>query len=217
MSNRLGILGGMFDPVHNGHLEASRCAVKTLDLQRLHLVPCHIPNHRVAASSESSHRLAMLELAIADDDRLCVDPIEIERQRVSYTVETLAAIKAAHPDHALVFVLGLDAFNTLPDWHRWHDLFGLCHFFVLARGAASVSEHTAGELDLSRRRVGSAQALFDADSGRVLIAEDFQNALSSSQVRRLLGQNADVSGTLDPRVIAYIHQHRLYSEPAKAL
>lgn len=216
MSTRLGILGGMFDPVHNGHIEAARFAVQALTLQQLDLVPCHIPNHRAAATSTAEHRLAMLRLATAGDDRLKVNSIEIERSQVSYTVDTLATIGAANPDATLVFVLGIDAFNTLPAWHRWQELLERCHLFVLARELEPIAAATSAALNLVQRRVESPEALFETRAGRVYLAQDFHSDLSSSRVRAFLQERADVSALLDKRVKEYIHQHALYTERTNA-
>ena len=89
MSRRLGILGGMFDPVHNGHIAAARHASQLLGLEQVVLVPCHVPNHREPNQLDSSHRLQMLKLAVSDDSTLRVDDREIRRGGVSYAVDTV--------------------------------------------------------------------------------------------------------------------------------
>jgi nicotinate-nucleotide adenylyltransferase len=198
MSTRRGVLGGMFDPVHNGHIEAARCAVSLLDLDCIHLVPCHIPNHRVAAASAASDRLAMLELAVAAESAMIVDPIEVQRKRVSYTVETLTAMGGGTDVSSLVFVLGMDAFNSLPQWHDWQQLFALCHLLVLA------------PVKLESRRVETTAEMFKARTGKIRIAEDFKYDLSSTRVRTAIQRQEDLSTLLNTNVIEYINQHKLY-------
>lgn len=210
MSTRRGVLGGMFDPVHNGHIEAARCAVSLLDLDCIHLVPCHIPNHRVAAASAASDRLAMLELAVAAESAMIVDPIEVQRKRVSYTVETLTAMGGGTDVSSLVFVLGMDAFNSLPQWHDWQQLFALCHLLVLARDGMAVSPETAAAVKLESRRVETTAEMFKARTGKIRIAEDFKYDLSSTRVRTAIQRQEDLSTLLNTNVIEYINQHKLY-------
>ena len=119
MRKRVGVYGGMFDPVHCGHLAVAELAVEALSLDRILLVPCKLPNHRHAASASGPQRLDMLGLACAKKPQLEASPIELEREGVSYSVDTLTQLRAADPDTDFVFVLGRDAFEGLPRWERW--------------------------------------------------------------------------------------------------
>lgn len=214
MTSRLGVYGGMFDPVHNGHVDAARFAVSLLKLDRLLLVPCANPNHRDPATASSEHRLRMLAMAIADYRKLEIDAREIERGGVSYAVDTLAELRQEGESRGeavkLVFVLGLDAFNTLPSWHQWHRIFELAHLLVLHRGGAELNEETAAETELATRRVSDPEELFAADSGRIYFAQDFDYILSSTEVRSSLRANDSTEHMLDEKVRLYIEDHRLY-------
>src|SRR5690606_2685035 len=110
---RIGVMGGMFDPVHSGHLQVALTAWHLLELDQLRLVPCHVPNHRAPATATSAQRLEMLQLAAAREPRLRVDAREMERDGISYTVDTLASLRNDFPSSALVLVLGMDAFAGL--------------------------------------------------------------------------------------------------------
>jgi len=210
MSTRRGVLGGMFDPVHDGHIEAARFAIRSLNLDCIHLVPCHIPNHRAAAASAANDRLAMLQLAVAAEAGMIIDPIEVQRERVSYTVETLTAMGGGMDDNSLVFVLGMDAFNSLPQWHDWQQLFELCHLLVLARDGMVVSPDTAAAVMLESRRVETNAEMFKVQTGKIRIAEDFKYDLSSTRVRAAIQRQEDLSTLLNKNVIEYINQHKLY-------
>jgi nicotinate-nucleotide adenylyltransferase len=200
----------MFDPVHNGHIQAASFALDQLALDKLKMIPCHHPNHRDSATSNPGHRLKMLELASAGFPAIEVDPMEIDRAGISYTVETLSALKQADEEQLLVFVLGLDSFNSLPLWHRWIELTDLCHFLVLARSGSSISEVLAKNLQLEQRIVESSEQLFEAASGKVFIATEFDCEISSTEVRGKLMAGEDLSGELNEDVIAYIKQKQLY-------
>lgn len=208
MRSGLAVLGGMFDPVHNGHIEAARYALHYLGVNRLKLIPCKKPNHKQGASSGAKHRLAMLNLAVGLDERIEVDPIEINRSGVSYTVDTLIELRRC--EDRLVFVLGMDSFNTLPQWHHWTELLELCHFLVLARPGSVVSSAVKEQLNIEQRQVQSPAQLLSGDSGKILFAEDFDFDISSTGLRERLMAQADVSGEMNAQVLAYIKTNHLY-------
>ncbi len=212
MSARLGILGGMFDPVHVGHIAAAEFALATLQLDRVKLIPCHLPNHRAPAAANGEQRLEMLRRVIADKPLLQVDAVEIERGGVSYAVDTLQTLRAAGGSDAIVFIMGMDAFNSLPSWHRWQEILTLCHLLVLARPGTAVSESSERQLQLHLRQVDAAPALFGSATGHVLIAEDFVHDVSSTRVRSLLRQGEDASGLVPEPVLSYIQTHQLYRQ-----
>ena len=137
MIARLGVFGGMFDPVHNGHIEAARYAKELLSLDLVNLIPCNIPNHKSQSHAPAKHRLAMLEAAIRDETGIEVDDIELRRSSVSYSAETLKSIKAQKLAHNITFILGIDSFNSITDWFDWERLFSLCSFLVLGRSGLS--------------------------------------------------------------------------------
>ncbi len=210
MSMRLGVLGGMFDPVHKGHIEAAYLAQKMLGLDAVHLVPCHIPNHREAALGSAVERLEMLQRAVSGYTGLAVNPVELNRTQVSYTVDTLVEIRRQLRPDVLVLVTGMDSFNGLPGWHEWRKLFGLCHFFVLARNGETVSSDTAAKLELDTRRVDSADAMYAVDTGKIWIVENFSVDISSTKVRKAIQKQQDLTRLLDKKVIEDIYHNRLY-------
>lgn len=208
--NSLGVLGGMFDPVHNGHIEAARCALRKLALDEVRMVPCNLPNHREPAQVGARHRLDMIELASADEPGIQVDPIEINRIGTSYMVDTLAMLKKRHIDSSLVLILGVDAFNTIPQWHSWSQFPQLCHFLILGRPGNIISEEVIHLLGSERGLVDSAGEFFESVCGNIKFVEDFDFDISSSKVREDLAMNADLSDVLDEKVIDYIKSNNLY-------
>ena len=210
MIARLGVLGGMFDPVHIGHISAACYAIDCLDVTVLKMVPCATPNHREQSLASAEHRLQMLKLATAGYPAITVDPIEINRAGISFTVDTLSSIRLSGEAESLVFVLGLDAFNSLPQWHDWRRILELCHLLVLARSAARVSAEVADLTELTERQVESADEMFAQAHGKVLIAEDFSQDVSSRAVRDILKSGGNAEHHLDSNVHRYIIEHELY-------
>ena len=210
MSSPLAVLGGLFDPVHRGHVAAARFALETLQIERIKMIPCRVPNHKGMPSTPAEHRLAMLEIATASCSQIEIDPIELRRDRVSYTVDTLSELKSDH--ETLVFVLGVDSFNSLPQWHDWRNILKLSHLLVLSRHGSSLSAETLAAVDIDARRVANREELFASRAGKILLCENFDVDMASSGIRRKLMQGADVSAELDAGVVLYIRQNGLYQD-----
>lgn len=136
---QVGVYGGTFNPIHVGHLRAAEEVAEALGLARVLFVPSAVPPHKGEAGGDAiapgAERLAWVRLAIADNPRFAVDPIEVERGGASYLVDTLRALRARL--HAAgeepVFLVGSDAFAEMGAWRAPRDLFGLAHFAVMAR------------------------------------------------------------------------------------
>src|SRR4029453_3192092 len=137
MRSVLGVFGGTFDPIHCGHLELAREVRAGLNLDAVRFIPAGDPPHRAAPVAPAIHRLAMVELAIADDPGLEVDTREIQRRGRSYSVETLEDLRCEAPARPLALIVGGDAFLGFPGWHRWRELFALAHVIVVARPGVS--------------------------------------------------------------------------------
>lgn len=200
----------MFDPVHLSHIAAARFAVSHLDLDKLLLVPCATPNHRDPATANAEQRLQMLRLASADYRDLEVDDREIRREGVSYTVDTLAELREKAECEQLVFVLGMDAFKAFTEWHDWQRILTLSHLLVLHRDGELPAAELADEVELSQREVADADALFASPAGNILLAQDFTEPVSSTEVRRSLRMNENTEAMLDEKVRLFIEDHRLY-------
>ena len=211
MSLHLAVYGGMFDPVHKGHVEAARFTLERLQLHSLKMIPCGNPNHRVDATEDSSHRFRMLELATCHDAEIEIDPIEINGAGTSYTTETLAKLNEQEPGARLIFVLGIDSFNSLPQWHQYDSIFQYCSLFVLSRPGESVSVETANLIGLDERKVDTGEELVAAETDKILFTDDFQFDISSTLVRDKLKAGAIVDDVLDQAVLDYIKENGLYS------
>lgn len=208
MSSPLVVLGGLFDPVHKGHVNAALFALEFLSVQRLKMIPCHLPNHKAAPITQAEHRMAMLELATARYPQIEVDPIELQRDAVSYTVDTLTELKKQHS--VLVFVLGVDSFNSLPEWHDWRQILELSHLLVLSRTGATLSDEALRAVDVKHRRVDSSEQMLSSSNGKIMFCEDFDYEMASSEIRKKITRGDDVSAELDAEVVQYIRDNSLY-------
>lgn len=131
---RVGLLGGTFDPVHLGHLSLAESALEAFALDHVLFIPSAVtPHKRHRPITATRHRLAMLRLALADRPRLALSTVELDRGGVSYTVDTLAALRGRHSDWDLWLLLGMDSLRDLHLWHRAADLLALCTVATLER------------------------------------------------------------------------------------
>ncbi len=211
MKPALGVFGGMFDPVHDGHLKAALYAMDKLGLAEVLLIPCGVPNHRAAAASTGEHRMEMLRLATQVMPRIRLCDYEINKPDVSYTVDTLAWLKQEEPERTLVFLLGMDAFNEILEWHEWQEILALCNLLVLARSGLNVAEDVAMATGLGARLVESPEQLLQVDAGAIWIATDFEHDISSTRVRRMI-ESGEKPECVHEDVIGYIKEHRLYGQ-----
>lgn len=210
----VGIFGGTFDPIHFGHLRLAEEMADMIGLGQVRFIPVGQPPHRDAPGTAAAHRLEMARLAVAGNPRFTVDAREVASPRPSYTVDTLAALRAEFgDDQPLWLLLGADAFRGLPTWHEWQRLFELANLAVAARPGAGTmrSESMPDSLkhELSRREVADASAA--AAAGSVLLRPMTPLDISASAIRGTLARHGSVRYLLPDAVLDYIHEHHLYA------
>jgi|TARA_B110000483_G_C18178380_1_gene535941 nicotinate-nucleotide adenylyltransferase len=208
---RLGVLGGMFDPVHKGHVEAAIHASRLLQLDKLKLVPCHVPNHRSGPFVSGLQRQQMLEIAIAGHKALEVDSIELDRVGVSYMVDTLVELAAANTSASIVLVIGMDSFNSLPSWHKFEEISQLCHLLVLSRAGEEAVPTSKSKVDTYWQGKDDVNEIFVNSSGNYYIERDFNFDISSTAVRDAIRNKDKLSALLDDDVATFISDQHLYS------
>ena len=134
MQQRIGVLGGTFNPIHYGHLAASEEVRERLDLDSVLFVPSFLPPHKHEERMPSAfERAEMVRLAIAGNPRFSLSDIEVQRGGRSYTIDTVDGLHSACPDAALFFITGLDSFLEIKTWNQWERLLTRCVFVVLSR------------------------------------------------------------------------------------
>ena len=207
----LAIMGGTFDPVHNGHL---RTAVEILDryhYSNLKLIPCFQPVHKDRPSVLPQHRLDMARLAISGDARLSVDSREIDREGPSYSIDTLRDLREEiGPDESLIMVLGMDSFLSLPTWHKWQQIIKYAHLLVGSRPGWEPDLISELSGFCENYRAASSHELQCAPSGRVWFETLTPLGISSSMIRALARKNESIAYLLPEPVQKYIEQHQLY-------
>ncbi len=195
----IGLLGGTFNPVHEGHLSIAREAMRLFDLAAVWFIPCSIPPHKPATGlAPNADRLAMLQLALADEPRFKALPIEFDRPGTSYSLDTITALQAAHPGQPFVFIIGAD---TLPELHTWHkplEILERIRIVSLARPGFTTPDPEALQLPPP----WPDQLLAHLRTGTPL-------AVASRDIRDQIAAGQPVPLVPEP-VMRYIQEHNLY-------
>ena len=216
MHSILGVFGGTFDPVHCGHLALARELRTALGLSAVRFIPAGDPPHRGAPTATAADRLAMVELAIAGEPGLEVDPREVRAARRSYTVLTLLELRDEDPVRTLALIVGADTFLGLPTWHRWREIFALSHVVVVPRPGVALETALPAELapEWEKRYVRDAAALCRSRAGAVILQPITAHPISASAIRERLAEGTAgidaVRGLLPATVLAYIERNQLY-------
>ncbi len=212
--SRIGLLGGTFDPVHNGHLTAARAVKDQLDLDEVLLLPAAIPPHKSTYHISSfDHRAAMLAIAVQDEPGISLCLIEQERQGPSYTIDTLVQLNKQLPESHFYFIIGSDAFVDVHSWKDYQNLTDNADLVVLNRPGtlAPISEIIAGYFpDFI---TGSDKTVWQSQDrvGKIYSLEISPVNISSSQLRCEIAQKNDIGQHVPMGVAEYISEHGLYS------
>lgn len=211
------IYGGTFDPVHHGHLRTALEVREHLAVERVALVPCHIPPHREAPGVSSEQRLMLLALAVADEPGLVVDRRELDRSGASYTADTLRHLRESMPaSEPLVMVVGTDAFAGFDRWRDWQAIPELAHIVLVQRPGASLPEGSEAARLLARCRVDSAAALAGAPAGCILPLTLPQLEISATGIRERLAGGRSVRYLVPEGVLGAITRGGLYGAATTA-
>lgn len=170
----VGILGGAFDPIHEGHLQLAHHALNALHLDEVRFIPCHIPVHKAVTQAKPWQRAAMVALAIVNQPQFILDTREIDRDTPSYTIMTLQSLAAElSSDVELFWLVGEDAFAKFDSWYQWQDIPRYCNLVVLSRQ----HEFVAGKKD-------DIEKAFDMHQHKVIYLTMPYHAAASNAIRK---------------------------------
>ena len=193
----VGIMGGTYDPVHNGHLAAARQLRDEAALESVWLVPNAHPPHRSAAPVASAEdRMRMVELAARDRAGLIASRMEVDRGGISYTIDTVRELARTRPGQRFELLLGSDVALQIRAWHEADALLKEASFTIFNRPDTSIALSTLHELGFSPART----RLVHLDTP----------AIAAHQVRDRLWRGAPIDDLVPPPVAEYIQAHRLY-------
>jgi len=200
---KIGILGGTFDPIHNGHLMMGKAALEEAGLDEIWFMPTGTPAYKAGSRrvSDKEHRVRMTELAIQNMEHCVCSRMETEREGNTYTADTLTALKQMYPDCELYYIVGADSLDYMDRWYHPERIFPCAVILVVMRSTQSPEE--------MRRKAEELSARFHGD---IRLLGHKQVDISSTQLRRMAAAREDMSGLLPDAVRQYIAEHRLYMD-----
>ncbi|MGE0131614.1 MAG: nicotinate-nucleotide adenylyltransferase [Blastocatellales bacterium] len=223
---RIGIYGGTFDPIHNGHLKVAEVILNAFALDRMVFVPAFTPPHKRKQTITSPfHRMAMLALATGDWPKMFVSTIELEAPSRPYTIETLERLQTEFHPVRLFFVMGADSFREVTSWREHERILSEYDIVVAMRpgchGSESDEESAAGRLapqlrtrivDLRGGAYPSSRDLAnkDLESPRIYLTDYVAVDVSATRIREAVEQGRSVDDLVPPPVAAYIEKYELY-------
>jgi nicotinate-nucleotide adenylyltransferase len=214
MTRRLGVLGGTFDPIHLGHLDAADAARSALGLDEVLFVPSHDPPHRpVHPHANAFHRFALVALAIDNRVGSRVSDLEVQRPGNSYTADTLRNLRAVGwQPWELYFILGADAFAEIATWYDFPAVLDAANFVVVARPGVMIDAALARTPDLrSRVRAGEAGVRTAGTTAIFRVDADTRD-VSSTTIRARLAARQPIDDFVPASVARHIARHNLYLE-----
>ena len=197
---RVGIYGGTFSPIHNGHIAAAKAFMEQMWLDILYVIPTGVTPHKVMkGDATAADRLEMCRLAFADMDGVIVSDCELRRQGKSYTVDTLREF--ASPEHRLFLLCGTDMMLSLDTWYQADEIFRLCYPTYIRRE----------EDPIITQRIVAKMGEYQQKYGKIvrrIVTEPI--VLSSTQIREAVRRDRSIDGMVAPAVAAYIRERGLY-------
>jgi nicotinate-nucleotide adenylyltransferase len=189
---RIGVLGGSFDPIHNGHLVAAAEVAKKLQLSKVIFVPAG-QQWQKSSQTSATDRLEMVRLAVADNPVFDVSTVDIDREGPTYTVDTLRDLKVSNPESELIFIGGADAISGLDSWKSAERLGELAHFVAVTRP-------------------GFEFRFPQVANGNIETMEIPALDISSTEVRKRIADGLNLEGLVPEAVLSYIQTHNLYQD-----
>lgn len=204
MPQRIGILGGTFDPPHYAHLILAQHAYEELRLDKVLFVPSGVPPHKDQTRSSVDDRVAMTQQAIQNDARFQISRVEIDRPGPHYTIDTIRIIQDQNPDDELFFIMGGDVYRDIVNWSRPQELFETCKLAVAVMRRPS---RDGSELSLDMHH----DKIPDLEKNAILLQSPLVE-ISSTDIVERISQGRSVRYMTPESVLQYIEQHNLYRD-----
>ena len=217
---KIGLIGGTYNPIHKGHLHLATQAQKIFNLEKVVFIPAYRSPHKLTLEPMSGgHRLAMLTLALEGLPLFTIDKIELNKNEVSYTIETLKQLQSDHPDWEMHLILGADAFQAIETWKQYSQLLNYCNILVGTRPGSELQLSELVKKKLAHRVLG----MKDGATNNKINKKIFKNIgvnffqispldISSNKIRQQVKKGEEVKDLLPHSVDNYIMRNKLYQD-----
>jgi nicotinate-nucleotide adenylyltransferase len=218
---RIGLYGGTFDPVHNGHLIVARELLRSFALDQVLFVPAFAAPHKRGQTVASAlHRYAMLAIATRREDDLVVSTLELDAPNRPYTVETLTAVREAEgPDTRIFFIMGADSWAEIASWREFERVLGLTDHIVVTRPGANIETRQVGAsireriMDVRGFDRRSILRQLDHEAGpNIFISDVAFEDISATAIRKFVrdGERYELKTMVPPEVLDFVDKYELY-------
>ena len=209
----VGLLGGTFNPIHNGHLRLAQELADALNFSEVRFIPSANPPHKTAPQVSAAHRAEMVKLAISSNPIFKLDARELQRNGASYTIDTLISLQEELGGSvALCLMMGSDAFSKLNTWHRWQALLDYCHIILVQRPASATQPQLSEELSvlLHDHYTENISDLTNENAGYIHMQKITSLDITSTNIRAQLESELSPRYLMPDNVITHINNNKLY-------
>lgn len=210
-------MGGTFNPIHFGHLCMAQELADALNFDEVRFIPAANPPHKNTPSISAEHRAAMLRLAIADNPLFKFDDRELQRDGVSYSIDTLQNLRdELGSQTSITLLMGSDAFTKFDTWHRWQEIIQLCHIAIVQRPQMQKQTQEITKLSkaletfLHNHYSEHGDDLRTSPAGFITMRQITALDISSTAIREAIKQGHSVRYLVPDSVLEYIQAHQLY-------
>jgi len=206
----IGLLGGTFDPFHNGHLQLATAIHAQLQLKEIRLIPSAQPLLRDPPIAAAEQRLAMAKIAAQDYPWLKVDDREIKRGGVSYTIDTLTSFRREMPDTPLCFIMSMDQFLQFDRWQSWEQIPALAHLIVASRPAYLPNFNAPLQTLVDQRCTDKMHLLHETPAGLIFFQQIPAITIAGTQIRAWFKAGENIQDLVPEKIREYIDEQGLY-------
>lgn len=201
---KIGIMGGTFNPIHNGHLMLGEYSYRSCRLDQVWFMPNGNPPHKagISASYSADIRARMTELAIQDVPYFRLEDYEVKRQEPSYSYQTLEHFKKVYPEDSFYFIIGADSLFNINKWMKPERILKVCTILAACRGDKNNSEIMNRQIELLKEQYGN-------DTDIRLLSSPLME-VSSHELREMVSEGKSISGLVPETVEQYIKENGLY-------
>lgn len=207
----IGIYGGAFDPVHNGHCRLIIELLERLPFAEIKILPCKTPALKPQTKASATDRLNMLGMALLAFDSISIDDRELKRQKISYTYDSLVEIRSELGHQPLALIMGSDAFMVFDQWHRWQEILNLAHIIIVNRPNFALPVTGVLAQLVNDKRVDDVNELCKTAAGKIFICPIPLLTISATDIRRKCEENLSIKYLVPDSVLEYIINEEIYS------
>ncbi len=198
MSEHIVLFGGAFDPIHNGHLHLAKACRESVPFTKMLLIPSRLPAYKAKAQGTPEQRLSMCHLAAANYPWLEVSDMELQREGVTYTIDTVLECKRLYQQAEFSLLVGSDMLSYFPRWYQYGRLLREVQLIAAVRE------------DSEADAIAESANILQNEGGRVVLLKAPAFPVSSTEIRQMRSSHEDVSHLLPEQVLEYIKLHHLY-------